>query len=53
MTRPRFFSETNPLIELDLTIEDVMHDLDPGWDGWTWTGQAAAADVAELLAVLA
>jgi hypothetical protein len=52
MARTRILSEIVPAIELDLTVEDLMHDLDPGWDNWTWTGQAAAADVAELLAVL-
>lgn len=52
MTRRRFLSDTLPALDLDLTVEDLMHDLDPGWDTWTWTGQAAAADVAELLAAL-
>ena len=52
MARSRFPAETVPALDLDLTLEDLMHDLDPGWDSWTWTGQAAAADVAELLAVL-
>ena len=52
MTRQRLLSNP-PAIDLGLTIEDLMHDLDPGWDSWTPTDQAAAADVAELLAVLA
>lgn len=53
MARQRFLSDTPPALDLDLTIEDLMHDLDPNWSAWTWTGQAAAADAAELLAVLA
>jgi hypothetical protein len=52
MARTRHLFEVLPAIELDLTVEDLMHDLDPDWERWTPTGQAAAADVAELLAVL-
>ena len=52
MARTRHLLDDPPAIELDLTVEDLMHDLDPGWASWTGTGQAAAADVAELLAVL-
>lgn len=40
-------------VDLDLTIDDLMHDLDPGWDRWTPTAQASAADLATLLAALA
>ena len=53
MTRQRLIPDPVPALDLGLTIEDLMHDLDPNWDSWTWTGQNAAADVAELLAVLA
>ena len=53
MTRQRFLSNDPPTLDLGLTIEDLMHDLDPNWDSWSPTDQAAAADVAELLAVLA
>lgn len=41
------------VIDLDLTIDDLMHDLDPGWNAGSWTSPAAAADVAALAAVLA
>ncbi len=39
-------------LDLGLTIEDLMHDLDPGWDRWAPTAPAAAADVSALLAAL-
>ena len=39
-------------LDLGLTIEDLMHDLDPGWDKWSWTAFADAADVSALLAGL-
>ncbi len=44
-------SET-PVLDLGLTIEDLMQDLDPGWNNWAPTSPAAAADVAALAAVL-
>ena len=53
MARQRFLSDNPPTLDLGLTVEDLMHDLDPNWDNWTSTGQAAAADAAELLAALA
>lgn len=52
MARQRFLSGPPPALDLGLTIEDLMQDLDPNWDAWSWTGQAAAADAAELLAVM-
>ena len=53
MTAQPVLPETLPALDLDLTIDDLMHDLDPGWDHWTPTSQAAAADLASLLAALA
>ena len=41
------------VLDLDLTIEEVMADLDPGWNSSAWTAPGEAADVAALLAVLA
>ena len=40
-------------LDIGLTLEDVMRDLDPGWDAQAGTAPAEAADVAALLAVLA
>jgi hypothetical protein len=53
MNRSRLLPEIIPPLDLDLTIDDLMHDLDPGWDHWTPTAPAAAADLAALVAVLA
>ena len=53
MFRRQLLTETLPAINLDLTIDDLMHDLDPGWDHWTPSAQSAAADLAPLLAALA
>ncbi len=41
-----------PTLDLGLTIENLMQDLDPGWNNSAPTAPAAAADVAALLAVL-
>ena len=41
------------VLDLDLTVEDLMADLDPGWNNSAWTAPGAAADAAALLAVLA
>lgn len=53
MNRLRLLPETIPALDLGLTIEDLMDDLDPHWDSWSPSDQAAAPDLAELLAVLA
>ena len=52
MAREKKLMEVPPVLELDLTIEDLMEDLEPGWNKWSPTSQAAAADVAALLAAL-
>ena len=53
MFRRQLLTENLAAIDLDLTIDDLMHDLDPGWDQWTPSSQSAAADIAPLLAALA
>jgi len=40
------------VLDLDLTIEDLMEDLDPGWNRSAWTSPGSAADVAALVAGL-
>ena len=52
MTRSWMLDETRDDIDLGLTLEDVMRDLDPGWLASPSTAAASAADVAALLAVL-
>ena len=52
MSRQRLLTDSWPVLDLGLTMEDLMRDLDPGWDSAAWTSPGAAADVAALLAAL-